>query len=244
MKNSSYFYTIRSPELRFLGERLWFLNASFSSKIKVLLWNTSKLLSKTNNPPYIFNFFFGIDFYGKKNNQLSMTKGDISNIPWEGFKAFSSFLKSFSAIFWRGRKVLHASSHPLLWQLHLMSAKWSEKHPLVWVAGWWQGRGDAEIGAVKSCTHLLRQNSCPSGLYQAAWCMASKPNKTCRPVSHAPLLQTARLRFNWISQAVVAGGSSMNLSKSFMYLSWGHLSDLSNIQLTNLWGKKTNFKQL
>lgn len=43
-----------------------------------------------------------------------------------GFKGFSSFLKSFLALFWRGRKVLHVSSHPLLWQLHLMSAKWSE----------------------------------------------------------------------------------------------------------------------
>lgn len=177
--------------------------------------------------------------------QSSTTKGDISNIPWEGFKAFSSFLKSFSALFWCGRKVLHASSHPLLWQLHLMSAKWSEKHPLVWVAGWWQGRGDAEIGAVKSCTHLLRRNSCPSGLYQAARCMASKPNKTCRPASHAPLLQTARWRFNWISQAVVAGGSSMDLSKSFMYLSYWEdifLAYLTYLQLTNSWGKKTNFK--
>lgn len=65
------------------------------------------------------------------------------------FKGFSSFLKSFSALFWRGRKVLHASSHPVLWQLHLMSAKWSEKHPLPWGLP----IGDREEG----CCHRSRR---------------------------------------------------------------------------------------
>lgn len=52
------------------------------------------------------------------------------------------------------------------------------------------GRGDTGMGAVKSCTHLLRRNSCLSGLFQAARCTASKPDQSCRP-THKPLRQTA-----------------------------------------------------
>lgn len=84
-----------------------------------------------------------------------------------GFKGFGSFQKSFLALFWHGRKVLHVSSHSLLWQLHLMSTKWSEKHPLLWVASWWQGEvileweqwSHAHIcwGGIPACLVCFRQ---------------------------------------------------------------------------------------
>lgn len=110
-------------------------------------------------------FIFSLGRYlicvAREHFQLSTTKDDISNTLWEwSSKVSALFKKAFQLYFDVAEKVLHASSHPLFWQLHLMSAKWSEKHPLLWVASWWQGRGDAVIGAVKSRTHLPRQNSC------------------------------------------------------------------------------------
>ena len=104
------------------------------------------------------------------------------------FKGFSSFFKCSSALFWRGRKVLHASSHPVLWQLHLMSAKWSEKHPLLWVASWWQGRGGAVIRAGELHTQPLRWDSCPARFLPGQSVPNSstrchEPSKACTPTS-------------------------------------------------------------
>lgn len=127
-----------------------------------------------------------------------------SSILWENkLQRFCVIFLRHLSLFWHGRKVLHASQHPLLWQLHLMSAKWSEKHPSPWVASWWQGRGDAVIRALKSCTHLGRWNAHMSGLYQVAPSMALKPNKTFRPTSHGTLPQTAGQGLGWPPQAVL-----------------------------------------
>lgn len=138
-----------------------------------------------------------------EQSPLSTTKGDIFNTLGEqASKVLSLFLRLLS-LFWHGRKVLHASQHSVLWQLHLMSAKWSEKHPLPQVASWWQGRGDAVIRTLESCTHLGRWIL--ARLAHTRWLSAWPRNqiRTSEPTSHETLPQTEGWRLGWAPRAVL-----------------------------------------
>lgn len=151
-------------------------------------------------------------------NILSRWHGTVSivnnkrwNLQYSRRMSFKGFVSFFFlrrlGLFWHSRKVLHASQLPLLWQLHLMSAKWSEKHPLPRVASWWQGRGAAVIRALESCTHLGRWDACPSGRYQVAQRTASKPNKTLSPTSHETFSSNSGVRTRLAPSGCSAKGS-------------------------------------
>lgn len=110
---------------------------------------------------YFFSFFFNFDGWcfvlqwvlmhvAEEQFQLleitTTTKSNISIFLKKRLQRFQIFLKCFCFILtWHKSFVCILAS--ALWQLYLMSAKWSEKHPLLWVAvaSRWQGRGSTVI---------------------------------------------------------------------------------------------------